>query len=74
MNLCPVCHMKVDEQEALRSRLSVYYAGHTYYFMCSRCKWAFLKDPEVYTLGMGRPATRATPSPCGGERMAGVEA
>ena len=74
MKLCPVCHTEVDEQEALRSRLSVYYAGHTHYFMCSRCKWAFLKDPEVYTLGKGRLDIRASPSPCGGDRMAGVEA
>lgn len=74
MKLCPVCQMEVDEQEALRSRLAVCYAGRTYYFMCSHCKWTFLKAPEMYIFVKGRPDIRASPSPCGGERMAGVQA
>ncbi len=74
MKLCPVCHIEVDEQEALGSRLTLYYAGRFYYFMCGRCKWAFLKDPKVYSLGKAWPATCVAPIPCGGERMAGVEA
>ncbi len=64
MKLCAVCRTEVDEQEALRERRVVYYSSRFYYFMCPKCKWAFLKDPKGYVFGRGRPELCPASRPC----------
>jgi xanthine dehydrogenase accessory factor len=48
--LDPVCGMAV---EVAIARHYVAFEGRTFYFCCPRCKAAFERDPEKYTVVVG---------------------
>jgi Cu+-exporting ATPase len=45
MTRCPVCGMRIHEQEAAATSE---YRGQTYYFCCRACQERFDRDPERY--------------------------
>ncbi len=65
MKVCPVCHGRVDENDAAAHSRMVYYLGRFYYLMCPQCKAAFMPNPNRYADGShGGPAR--VPTRCDG--------
>ena len=44
----PVCNVQIDEQGALKHKLSSDFDGQTFYFCCKDCKKSFDGNPHKF--------------------------